>query len=135
MRSKDGARSYAWSRIEAALELDEETIALRQANIEPGSFDHLRDWLPYQKDELAQACVSLGGLTGEQIGELLHLDPSTIDREYAQGVAKLRALAEQHDEDGDAAREWIADILARAEDRAAYEATNAWMDGREGKGP
>lgn len=74
----------------------------------------VRDRWPWRLDAPAKAAVRMhrGGLTEEQVAELLYLPPRDVRRAVASALAKLRSAAEGEGEQAQLVREWLQDVLA-----------------------
>lgn len=110
---------------------DAEELELQRLGIERGSREHLRDVVPWWRDEHAQAVVEAfpGGLPAWRIGEFLDLSETAVLETIASGCSKLAALAEQDGPEGDLCREWVELIRERAEERD--KARSVWDDVQE----
>lgn len=122
------------ARIAIALESPERVIRCAAHGVEPGSFEELRDLVPWPEDEHAQAAVALhpDGLTGAQVAELLQLSPGWVDTVQAEALAKLRTLAAENTPEGAEARRWIELVIARVAERTERESARDWMTGGDG---
>lgn len=92
---------------------------LEDAKVAPGSREELRDVVPWELDACAQYAVHChpDGLSVSQIGELLDLDPRTVEVVEAVALAKLRlAKAEL--------REWL---------RGHDDPLSPWLDMLQGE--
>jgi DNA-binding XRE family transcriptional regulator len=127
---------FALNRIERGDQMPtlKQARALADAlDVVPVTAEQLRDEYDYQDDEAAQYAVDMhpGGLTGEQVAELMQLSPSAIDVAQCSAFEKLRALADQDDDEGDDVREWLERIAEAREAREEREAASQWASADE----
>lgn len=147
LRAEQGeqiSKSSTAGRLSRALEGDAEVavqlgmtperIALASASVEQGTKEHLRDLEPWERDDVARYAVRMhpGGLTMQQVAELLDLAEGTVAEAQASACAKLAALAKQPGDEGEEVRDWVRNVLDVGAARRAHEGPCEWMAGGEG---
>jgi DNA-binding XRE family transcriptional regulator len=88
----DSVTRKVLEKLEVALQSDELTIRAAALGIEPGTLEELWNVIPWELDPCSRYVVARhpDGLSYEQIGQLLDLDPRTVADIEQSALAKLR---------------------------------------------